>query len=112
MSEQSLKEFAHGELAGGQEETPSFEPAGERVRVSAAVELAGASPGEISRISDSLVAALSGKDPALGSSSYDLSYRPETGRAVFTIRGSMELVGTVLSLLQNVVGDTGAEGGA
>ncbi|MDY0063408.1 MAG: helix-turn-helix domain-containing protein [Myxococcota bacterium] len=103
-----LRDFTHAELAGGQPEPVSETPLGDRVRVSAVIEVAESGAGEVTRLSNTLIALLNGKDPAWGPARYDLIFHPETRRARFVLYGSSAFLRTVLELVETLLLEPGA----
>lgn len=100
IRKEDLREYAHGELAGGSPEFESAIPLLDRIRVSAVIELVDANSEEVSRISNSLIAVLNSKDPAWGDSRYDLILHPETHQARFVLYGSPPFITTLLECVQ------------
>ena len=100
VRKEDLRDFAHGELSAPQADEPL--PTSrllERVTVSAAIELDLAHSSEVSRISNSLIAALNSKDPGLGVARYDLEYQPELRKARFILHGTLLFNRTLLALV-------------
>jgi excisionase family DNA binding protein len=95
-----LREYAHGELAGRPTEDESAIPLADRIHVSAVIELEEGNSTEVSRISNTLLAVLSGKEQALGNGRYDLIFHPETRRARFVISGTPQFIRTLLELVE------------
>jgi excisionase family DNA binding protein len=100
VRKEDLREYAHGELAGRPTEDESTIPLADRVHVSAVIELEEGNSAEVSRISNTLLAVLSGKDQAWGDSRYDLIFHPETGRARFVLFGAPQFIRTLLELVE------------
>ncbi len=100
VQKEDLRDFAHAELST----VPADEPRAatrlaDRVQVTAVIELDEGHSTEVSRISNSLIAALNSKDPRFGEARYDLVYHPEIRKARFVISGSPLLVRTMLELV-------------
>ncbi len=100
VQKEDLRDFAHAELST----TPADEPRAttrlaDRVQVTAVIELDEGHSTEVSRISNSLIAALNSKDPRFGEARYDLVYHPEIRKARFVISGTPLLIRTVLELV-------------
>jgi excisionase family DNA binding protein len=104
VTKEDLRDYAHAELASRPEEERSPLPLADRVRVSAVIELDEGNSEEVSRISNSLLAVLSGKDPAWGESRYDLVFQPETRKARFVLNGSPYFIRTLLELVEALMG--------
>lgn len=98
VSQDELKEYAHGELAGA--EKPRLEPdyasLSERITVSAVVEIDEQNSEEASRISNSLMAMLNCKDESWGRSRFDFFYYPEIRKAKYLLYGSPAFIAAVL----------------
>jgi excisionase family DNA binding protein len=99
---EDLREYAHGELTERPSEAFSDRPLGDRIRVSAVIELEEGHSDEVSRISNTLLAVLNGKDPSWGSSRYDLIFHPETRKARFVLYGTPRFIQTLLECLEAV----------
>ena len=105
VSSENLKEYAHAELAG-QESLQSRDVAywngrsEERIRVSAVVELHEKDSEEASRITNSMIAALSQKDPSWGPSDFRVAQYPESGTARFIFTGSPVFITAVMKMFE------------
>jgi len=100
VQKEDLRDFAHAELSA----LPADEPRAttrlaDRVQVTAVIELDEGHSSEVSRISNSLIAALNSKDPRFGEARYDLVYHPEVRKARFVISGTPLLIRTILELV-------------
>ncbi len=100
VRKEDLRDFAHGELSA----PPAAEPAAtsrlaDRIQVTAVIELDEGHSSEVSRISNSLIAALSSKDPRFGATRYDLVYHPEVRKARFVVHGTPLFIRTLLELV-------------
>lgn len=98
VSEADLRDYCHAELAGEarQQASPDFETLGERIRVSAVVEIVEQNSEEASRLSNSLMAMLNGERGPDGQARFDSFYYPETGKAKYVFYGGPALVENVL----------------
>lgn len=98
VSRDELKEYAHSEFAG--EERPRQETSpvrlAERIAVSAVVEIDEENSDEASRISNSLMAMLNGKDDSWGKTRFDFFYYPEIRKAKYVLYGSPKFIAAVL----------------
>jgi len=98
VHEDDLKAYAHGELAG--REQPRLEPdyasLGERISVSAVIEIREENSEEASRISNSLMAMLNGKDESWGPARFDFIYYPEAAKAKYVLYGSPAFIAQIL----------------
>lgn len=98
VSRDELKEYAHSEFAG--EERPRQETSpvrlAERIAVSAVVEIDEENSDEASRISNSLMAMLNGKDDSWGKTRFDFFYYPEIQKAKYVLYGSPKFIAAVL----------------
>jgi excisionase family DNA binding protein len=113
IRQEDLREYCHGELAEDQVEPKSSIRLGDRVHVSTVIEIMEGSSEEVSRISNSIIAALNCKDPAWGATRYDLIYHPETRKARFVIFGRPAFVRNLLELVEVLTNeDEGGEGNA
>ncbi len=99
VSKEELRQYAHGELANTPDEPWPTTPLSSRVQVSAVIELSEGHSDEVSRISNSLIAALNNKDPSWGASRYDLLYHPETRKARFVLNGTPLFIRTLLEMV-------------
>lgn len=104
IRKEDLREYAHGELAGGSPEGESAIPLTDRIHVSAVIELEDGTSEETSRLSNSILAILNGKDPAWGDARYDLIFHPETRRARFVLYGSPQFIRNLLDCLEVLTG--------
>ena len=100
VQKEDLRDFAHAELST----VPADEPRAatrlaDRVQVTAVIELDEGHSTEVSRISNSLIAALNSKDPRFGEARYDLVYHPEIRKARFVLSGTPLLIRTILELV-------------
>lgn len=109
--QESLKDFAHGELAGKPDEPQPTAPLSNRIQVSAVIELNEGGSDEVSRISNSLIAVLNTKDPDWGASRYDLIYHPETRKARFILNGTPRFIRTLLEMMEVLVQQSAAPAG-
>ena len=105
-----LAAYAHAELANIPPEPVSTTPLNDRVRFSAAIELEESRSDEVTRISNTLVAMLNGKDPAWGPASYELTYHPEHHKARFVVYGTPAFLRATLELLANLQQPSGTNG--
>ncbi|MBI9106588.1 MAG: helix-turn-helix domain-containing protein [Spirochaetales bacterium] len=97
-----FKEYAHGELAPKSSAEISSAPAipiEHRLSVSAVIELRNAQNDEASRISNTLIAVLNGKDPAWGASRYDFLHDRDTGTARFILYGTPLFISSIMKML-------------
>ncbi|MEN6368795.1 MAG: helix-turn-helix domain-containing protein [Thermotogota bacterium] len=109
VRKEDLRDFAHAELSA----PPADEPQAttrlaDRVQVSAVIELDEGHSSEVSRISNSLLAALNSKDPRFGEARYDLVYHPEVRKARFVLSGTPLLIRTILELVDVLLQQDGA----
>jgi excisionase family DNA binding protein len=100
VRKEDLRDFAHAELST----PPADEPRAttrlaDRVQVTAVIELDEGHSSEVSRISNSLIAALNSKDPRFGEAQYDLVYHPEVRKARFVVSGTPLFIRTLLELV-------------
>ena len=107
-----LKNYAHAELAPDPSQLSrsrasedSLIPIDERVSVSAVIELKDAGEREISRITNTLIAVLNGKDPSWGKSRYDYFYEPETSTARFILYGKPAFISSILKMLEPLINE-------
>ena len=100
VRQDDVREYAHGELADRPAEPQPTAPLEDRVRVSAVIELSEGHSDEVTRISNSLIAVLNGKDPEWGPARYDLIYHPETRKARFILNGSTLFIRTLLEMVE------------
>jgi len=100
IKQEDLRIYAHGELANRPPEPVSERPLGERISVSAVLEIEEGDSNEVSRISNTVIAVLNTKDPAWGPTRYDLIYHPETRKARFVLFGSPAFLRTIMELVE------------
>ena len=103
-----LKVYSHAELAGLETAPSESTAAGaieERLSVSAVIELRNAVDEEVSRISNTLIAVLNGKDPAWGKTRYDYFYQPETGTARFILYGKPAFISSIMKMLEPLLSE-------
>jgi len=103
VRKEDLQQYAHGELANKPQEPWPTTPLSSRVQVSAVIEVNEGHSEEVSRISNSLIAALNCKDPGWGTSRYDLVYHPETRKARFILNGTPMFIRTLLEMVEVLV---------
>ncbi len=110
VSQESLKEYSHSELAAPAKavEPVDFGSIGERMRVSAVIEIDEQNSEEASRLSNTLMAALNCKDPAWGSSRFDWFYYPETKKAKYVLYGTPAFIGEIMVMFSKLAGGQGA----
>jgi excisionase family DNA binding protein len=100
VRKEDLRDFAHAELSTPLVDEPrAMTRLSDRVQVTAVIELDEGHSTEVSRISNSLIAALNSKDPRFGEARYDLVYHPEVRKARFVISGTPLLIRTILELV-------------
>ncbi|HAK47158.1 MAG TPA: hypothetical protein DCO79_14730 [Spirochaeta sp.] len=96
----------HAELADKDPHTGVAEPSvsiEERLSVSAVIELKNAEDSETSRISNTLIAVLNGKDQSWGETRYDYIYQPETGTARFVLYGKPAFISSIMKMLEHLL---------
>ncbi len=103
ISQEALRDYAHAELAPpAQPSQPvpvvDFGSIGERMTVSAVIEINEQNSEEASRLSNSLMAALNCKDPAWGSSRFDFFYYPEIPKAKYVLYGTPVFIGEIMTM--------------
>jgi excisionase family DNA binding protein len=100
---QELKEYAHAEFAetdataAAPRDKPDYGSLSERISVSAVVEIDEQNSEEASRISNSLMAMLNGKDESWGKTRFDFFYYPEIRKAKYLIYGSPKFISAILN---------------
>lgn len=100
VRKEDLRDFAHAELSAPPADEPlATSRLADRVQVTAVIELDEGHSTEVSRISNSLIAALNSKDPRFGEARYDLVYHPEIRKARFVISGTPLFIRTLLELV-------------
>lgn len=99
VSEDDLRVYCHSELSGKRAPAPApdYNSLGERIRVSAVVEIIEQNSEEASRLSNSLVAMLNSERDSKGNSRFDFFYYPEIQKAKYVFYGSPGFIGTILS---------------
>lgn len=103
VTEEELKRYVHGELAGPQhaEKVPDQSLA-DRISVSAVIEITEHSDSEASRISNSLMAMLSGAPNGREAVRFDSFYYPEIEKAKYVIHGSPADVRRILESFEHL----------
>ncbi|MDD3997623.1 MAG: helix-turn-helix domain-containing protein [Sphaerochaetaceae bacterium] len=103
VSQQALKEYAHGELAVPvKTDNPvDFGSLNDRMKVSAVIEINEQNSVEASRLSNTLLAALNCKDPDWGNARFDFLYYPEIQKAKYVLYGSPEFIREVMMMLES-----------
>lgn len=98
VSRDELKEYAHSEFAGEERPRQETNPVrlAERIAVSAVVEIDEENSDEASRISNSLMAMLNGKDDSWRKTRFDFFYYPEIRKAKYVLYGSPKFIAAVL----------------
>ena len=109
VSQEDLREYAHAELRGkgGGSQTsaaPSFDTLGERIAVSAVIEISDTSSEEAGRISSSIMAVLNCKDESWGRSRFDFFHFPETGKAKYVLYGTPAFIRAMLVMFERLCG--------
>jgi excisionase family DNA binding protein len=101
VSRDALKEYAHAELVtpGKATEVVDYGSLGERMRVSAVIEIDEQGSEEASRLSSTLMAALNCKDPAWGNSRFDSFYFPEARKAKYALYGTPAFIAEIMTML-------------
>lgn len=104
VSENDLKAYCHGELAGGQtsDRTPQYETLEQRITVSAVVEINEQNSEEASRLSNSFMALLNCEKGSQGNSRFDFFYYPEIEKAKYVFYGSAPFVGRILDVFNTL----------
>lgn len=100
VSAAALAQYAHGELAGASPEASSDRPLSDRLSVSAVIQLTEANSGEVSRIANALLAALTSKDPSWGDARHDVIFHPKTGTARFVLQGSPQFLRSMIEMVE------------
>lgn len=99
VSESDLKSYCHSELSSEQSPPvlqPNYDTIGDRVSVSAVVEIIEQNSEEASRISNSLIAMLNSEKEGNGKSRFDYFYYPEIQKAKYVFYGNPAFIGRIL----------------
>lgn len=98
VSEDDLKRYCHSELSSepAQVLVSHYDTIGERISVSAVVEISEQNSEEATRISNSLNALLNSEKEGNGKSRFDFFYYPEIQKAKYVFYGSPGFIGRVL----------------
>lgn len=109
VTEDDLKAFCHGELAGSQTlELPvKDDTLKDRIKVSAVIEISGQNSEEASRISNSVIAMRNSDRDSEGNSRYDFFYYPEIESAKYVFYGSPSYISRIISAFEQLCGDKG-----
>lgn len=104
VTEDDLKAFCHGELAGGQIPEPSlnYDTLKDRIRVSAVIEIVEQNLEEASRISNSIIAMRNCDRDAEGNTRYDFFYYPELESAKYVFYGSLSYIRRIMSTFEQL----------
>lgn len=104
ITREALEAYAHGELRAADKvpDTVDYATIPARMTVSAILEIRDQSPEESSRLSNTLMAALNGKDPAWGASRADCFYYPETRTGKYALYGSPAFIATILDMFSRL----------
>ncbi len=109
VSYDDLRDYAHAELAQVPEKKelklPDGMSAGDRIRVSAVVELHEKESDEASRIVNSMIAMLNSKDPSWGSADFRVAQYPESGTARFVFTGTPAFIASVMKMFEFIGGE-------
>lgn len=99
VSEDDFKSYCHSELSSKQppELPPNYDTIGERISVSAVVEIIEQNSEEASRISNSLIAMLNSEKGKNGKSRFDFFYYPEIQKAKYVFYGKTGFIGRIIS---------------
>lgn len=112
VHQDDLKGYVHAELAGrepGRAVRPESS-APSRITVSAVVEISEQGSDEASRLSNSLLALLNGRDDGMGPSRYDFFYYPETGKAKHLFYGTPAFIAEILKVFETLCTPEGSDG--
>jgi excisionase family DNA binding protein len=104
ISQESFKEYAHGELKQEKEEEPPVPSRDlkQRITVSAVIEITEQGSQEATRISNSLIALLNSKDASWGETRFDFIYHPEIRKARFILYGSPGFIAAVMKSFEMI----------
>lgn len=99
ITEDDLRVYCHGELhtESTPKKSPDYETIGERISVSAVVEIKEQNSEEASRISNSFMAMLNSDRDSDGKSRFDFFYYPEIEKAKYVFYGSPKFVADILN---------------
>lgn len=102
VSEDDLKNFCHGELAGRQTQAPpvNYDTLTDRISVSAVIEIREQNSEEASRISNSILAMLNSDRDSDGKSHYDFFYYPEIEKAKYVFYGTPQFIGRIINTFE------------
>jgi excisionase family DNA binding protein len=104
VSENDLASYCHSELSGKQCSLPlpNYDTIGERIFVSAVVEITEQNSEEASRLSNSLLAMLNSEKNKNGKTRFDFFYYPEIQKAKYVFYGSPGFVGRILDMFDDL----------
>ena len=99
ISEDDLKIYCHAELSSEPQPvlSPNYETIGERIKVSAVVEINEQNSEEASRLSNSLMAVLNGEKGKNGEMRFDFLYYPDIQKAKYIFYGDPGSIARILS---------------
>jgi len=104
VSQEALKEYSHAELARPLKPSDprEFSLFVNRMKVSAVIEINEQESADASRISNTLLAVLNGKDPAWGESRFDYFYYPETRKAKYVLYGTAAFIAEIMTMFSRL----------
>jgi excisionase family DNA binding protein len=113
VSEDDLKSYCHCELSGKEPPAPApnYDTLGNRIRVSAVIEINEQNSEEASRISNSMIAMLNSEKGSSGNSRFDFFYYPEIEKAKYVFYGSPGFVEKILHSFNELCRGQGAQNG-
>ena len=98
VQEDALNEYLRGSAVEPQvkDETVNYHTLANRINVSAVIEVTEHNSEEATRISNSLLALLNGRDESFGKARFDFLYYPEIRKAKYLLYGSPKFISSVL----------------
>jgi len=100
----ALRAYSHGELVRPAAPAPEV-PLGERIRVSAVIEIPEGAADDAQRLTTSLMALLNCKDPSWGPARFDMVLQPETGIARAALYGTPAFLSAALAAIDVFVSE-------
>lgn len=104
VTSEDLKEYCHLELSESRAVTPEpdYATLGERISVSAVIEIREQNSEEASRISNSLMAMLNSESKSDTNNRFDFFYFPEQEKGKYVFYGAPEFIENILRVFKGL----------
>ena len=102
VGDEDLKSFCHGELSvvDAPKSEPQYNTLGERISVSAVIEIKEHNSEEAARLSNLLLAMLNSDRDSDGKSRFEFFYYPEIEKAKYVFYGSSQFIARTISVFE------------